>query len=386
MNVLAITFTNKAAEEMRTRVRSLVGEVADKMWVGTFHAACVRILRSNAERLGYPSAFTIYDSADSQRLVSYVIRDFNLDPKRYPARAAQARISLWKNELVSPARANDDAFGPFDKKYAEVYAEYQYRLKRAGAMDFDDLLVNVVTLFREHPGVLASYQDRFRHVLVDEYQDTNIAQNEIVLLLGKEHHNVCVVGDTDQSVYRFRGADFRNILQFERAFPDVYTVVLAQNYRSTQTILDAANAVIMNNVERKPKELWTEVGTGDKIVRYYADDEYDEARFVTGELSRLHKRDARNWREMAVFYRTNAQSRVIEEHLIDADVPYRIIGGTRFYDRREVKDAVAYLRCIANESDEVSIRRVINVPKRGIGDTSLDKITAFCAERSIGLS
>jgi len=386
MNILAITFTNKAAEEMRSRVRNLVGEVADKMWVGTFHAACVRILRGNAEKLGYPSAFTIYDSADSQRLISYVIRDFNLDAKRYPARAAQARISLWKNELVSPARANDDAFGPFEKKYAEVYAEYQHRLKRAGAMDFDDLLVNVVTLFREHPGVLASYQDRFRHVLVDEYQDTNVAQNEIVLLIGKEHHNVCVVGDTDQSVYRFRGADFRNILQFERAFPDVYTVILAQNYRSTQTILDAANAVIMNNIERKPKELWTEVGTGDKIVRYYADDEYDEARFVTAELSRLHKRDARNWREMAVFYRTNAQSRVIEEHLIDADVPYRIIGGTRFYDRREVKDAIAYLRCIVNESDEVSIRRIINVPKRGVGDTSLDKVGAFAAERGIGLS
>jgi DNA helicase II / ATP-dependent DNA helicase PcrA len=386
MNILAITFTNKAAEEMRARVRSLVGDVADKMWVSTFHAACVRILRATADRLGYPKSFTIYDSADSQRLVGQIIRDLNLDPKRFPAKGAQARISLWKNELVNPAGATDSAFGPFETKYAEIYTEYQYRLMKAGAMDFDDLLVNVVRLFREHADVFAGYQERFKHVLVDEYQDTNLAQNEIVLLLGRQHHNVCVVGDTDQSIYAFRGADYRNILQFERAFPDVYTVVLAQNYRSTQVILDAANAVISNNVERKPKELWTEVGSGDKIVRYYAEDEDEEARFVVAELKRLHRHEAVNWREMAIFYRTNAQSRVIEEFLIDGDIPYRVIGGTKFYDRKEVKDAIAYLRCVMNPADEVSIRRVINVPRRGVGDTSLDKVAALAAEQSIGLS
>ena len=386
MNILAITFTNKAADEMRARVRSLVGEVADRMWVSTFHAACVRILRMTADKIGYNKNFTIYDSADSLRLVGQIIRDLNLDPKRFPAKGAQARISLWKNELVDAGGANDTAFGPFDKKYAEIYSEYQHRLHRAGAMDFDDLLVNVVMLFRRNPDVLAAFQDRFKHVLVDEYQDTNLAQNEIVLLLGREHHNVCVVGDTDQSIYAFRGADYRNILQFERAFPDVYTVVLAQNYRSTQVILDAANAVISNNVERKPKELWTEVGSGDKIVRYYAEDEDEEARFVVSELKRLHRHEAVNWREMAVFYRTNAQSRVIEEFLIDADIPYRVIGGTKFYDRKEVKDAIAYLRCVANPADEISIRRVINVPRRGVGDTSLDKVAALAAEQRLGLS
>jgi len=386
MNIIAITFTNKAAEEMRARVQALVGDIASKMWVSTFHAACVRILRATADRLGYPKSFTIYDSADSERLVGQIIRDLNLDPKRFPAKGAQARISLWKNELVNPTGATDTAFGPFETKYAEIYTEYQYRLMKAGAMDFDDLLVNVVKLFREHADVLAAYQERFKHVLVDEYQDTNLAQNEIVLLLGREHHNVCVVGDTDQSIYAFRGADYRNILQFERAFPDVYTVVLAQNYRSTQVILDAANAVISNNVERKPKELWTEVGSGDKIVRYYAEDEDEEARFVVSELKRLHRQEALNWREMAVFYRTNAQSRVLEEFLIDGDIPYRVIGGTKFYDRKEVKDAVAYLRCVMNPADEVSIRRVINTPRRGVGDTSLDKVAALAAQQSIGLS
>jgi DNA helicase-2/ATP-dependent DNA helicase PcrA len=386
MNILAITFTNKAADEMRARVKSLVGEVADRMWVSTFHAACVRILRMTADKIGYTKNFTIYDSSDSQRLIGQIIRDLNLDPKRFPAKGAQARISLWKNELVDAGGANDTAFGPFDKKYAEIYSEYQHRLHRAGAMDFDDLLVNVVMLFRRNPDALAAFQDRFKHVLVDEYQDTNLAQNEIVLLLGREHHNVCVVGDTDQSIYAFRGADYRNILQFERAFPDVYTVVLAQNYRSTQVILDAANAVISNNVERKPKELWTEVGSGDKIVRYYAEDEDEEARFVIAELKRLHRHEAVNWRETAVFYRTNAQSRVIEEFLIDADIPYRVIGGTKFYDRKEVKDAIAYLRCVANPADEISIRRVINMPRRGVGDTSLDKVAALAAQQSLGLS
>ena len=280
MRVLAITFTNKAAGEMRDRVEALVGPVARQMWVSTFHAACVRILRAHADLLGFPKTFSIYDQSDAQRLVSYVIRDLGLDVKRFPARGVQARISLWKNELLSPGKAKDRATGMLESKHADVYIEYQLRLERAGAMDFDDLLMRTVQLFKQHPDVLGMYQERFEHILIDEYQDTNISQNEIVLMLGAKHHNVCVVGDTDQSVYRFRGADFRNIMQFEEAFPDVTTVVLAQNYRSTQNILNAANAVISNNIERKPKNLWSDSGAGDPIVRYYADDEHDEARWI----------------------------------------------------------------------------------------------------------
>ena len=385
MRILAITFTNKAAGEMRERVTALVGPVAERMWVSTFHSACVRILRRDAERVGYPTSFSIYDQADAQRLVGYVIRDLHLDPKRFPVRGAQARISLWKNELIDhrEAAAMD---GGADERYAEVYAEYQSRLVKAGAMDFDDLLCNVVRLFRERPEALASWQERFDHVLIDEYQDTNVAQNRIVLQLAARHHQVCVVGDTDQSVYRFRGADYRNILEFEHAFPDVTVVVLAQNYRSTQTILDAANAVITNNVERKPKELWTDAGEGEKIVRYFADDEYDEARWVVGTVRRMHDGDPRPWSDFAVFYRTNAQSRVLEEVLVEAGVPYKLVGGTRFYDRREVKDALAYLRCAVNPLDEVSIKRVLNVPKRGIGETTVSRLDAWAASQGLAFA
>ena len=386
MRILAITFTNKAAGEMRERVEALVGPVARQMWVSTFHSACLRILRSHADVLGFPKSFSIYDQADSQRLISYVIRDFDLDAKRFPARGMQARISLWKNELLTPAQAKAQAAGMLDSRSADVYAEYQNRLSRAGAMDFDDLLVRTVELFRGHPDVLGMYQERFQHILIDEYQDTNLAQNEIVLMLGAAHHNVCVVGDTDQSVYRFRGADFRNILQFERAFPDVTTVVLAQNYRSTQNILSAANAVIANNLERRPKNLWTDAGGGDPIVRYFADDEHDEAAWIAQQLTSAHENDARQWREMAVFYRANAQSRLLEEALMRYGVPYKIIGGTRFYERREVKDALAYLRAAVNENDEVNVKRVINVPKRGIGDGSIDKIDLFARDNAIGFA
>ena len=334
MRILAITFTNKAAGEMRERVSALVGPIARQMWVSTFHSACVRILRAHADLIDFPKAFSIYDQADSQRLVGYVIRDLNLDAKRFPPRAVQARISLWKNELMSPEAARDRAAGMLDVRHADVYAEYQTRLERAGAMDFDDLLLRTVQLFKRRPEILSMYQERFQHILIDEYQDTNLAQNEIVLMLGAAHHNVCVVGDTDQSVYRFRGADFRNIMQFERAFPDVTTVVLAQNYRSTQNILSAANAVIANNVERRPKNLWTSSGSGDPIVRYFADDEHDEAAWIAQQLLTAHETDARQWNEMAVFYRANAQSRILEEALMRYGVPYKIIGGTRFYERR----------------------------------------------------
>lgn len=382
MHILAITFTNKAADEMRHRVSALVGPVAKKMWVSTFHAACVRILRAHADRLGYPKTFSIYDQADAQRLTGYVIRDLALDPKRFTPRGVHAVISMWKNELVGPDDAAQRAGSIFDRKHADIYREYQARLVRAGAMDFDDLLMNTVLLLRREHDVLAEYQERFEHILIDEYQDTNLAQNEIVLLLGAQHHNVCVVGDTDQSIYRFRGADFRNIMQFEDAFPDVTTVVLDQNYRSTQTILDAANAVIAQNLGRKPKELWTDAGHGERIVRYHAEDEGDEATFVGRTLMSLHA-EGQNWRETAVFYRTNAQSRVVEEALMRFGIPYKVVGGTRFYDRREVKDALAYLRAVVNPADEVSVKRVLNVPKRGVGETSIAKLDALATAEGI---
>jgi len=381
--ILAITFTNKAAAEMRERVGALVGPVVKAMWVSTFHSACVRILRRDGGALGYPRTFSIYDQADAVRLTGYVIRDLGLDAKRFTPRGVHGLISLWKNELVDPAAAAAKAENIFDRKHADVYAEYQARLERAGAMDFDDLLLNVVRLFREHPDVLDHYRQRFRHILVDEYQDTNQAQNEIVLMLAGDHHNVCVVGDTDQSVYKFRGADFRNILQFEDAFPDVTTIVLDQNYRSTQTILDAANAVIDNNLERKPKNLWTDSGDGERIIRYHAEDEGDEAMWVAGTAQQLHRDDATNWREMAVLYRTNAQARVLEEAFMRLGVPYKVVGGTRFYDRREIKDAMAYLRAVLNPLDEVSVKRVLNVPKRGVGDTSVARLDEYAREMGI---
>jgi DNA helicase II / ATP-dependent DNA helicase PcrA len=381
--ILAITFTNKAAAEMRERVAALVGPVVRTMWVSTFHSACVRILRANGDLLGYPRQFSIYDAADTNRLTGYVIRDLGLDPKRFTPRGVHAVISLWKNELVDPAEAQRRAQNIFDRKHADVYAEYQARLLKAGAMDFDDLLTKTVELFREHPDVLEHYRQRFEHILVDEYQDTNQAQNEMVLLLADGHRNVCVVGDSDQGVYGWRGADLRNILDFEEAFPDVTTVILDQNYRSTQTILDAANAVIDNNVERKPKSLWTDSGAGDRIVRYHAEDEGDEATWVAGAARQLHADDAVNFREMAVLYRTNAQSRVIEEAFMRLGVPYKVVGGTRFYDRREIKDAMAYLRAVVNPADEVSVKRVLNVPKRGVGDASVAKLDAFAATEGV---
>lgn len=375
--ILAITFTNKAANEMKHRVQALIGPVAQKMWVSTFHSACVRILRREAAQLGYTSNFTIYDQTDAQRLIGYVLKDLGIDPKRFPPRSLHNTISSVKNEGLDPDTFSDRATVITEKKAADVYQEYQRRLVQAGAMDFDDLLLNSVRLFRKSPEALESYRRRFGHLLVDEYQDTNSVQNELVLKLADQHRQVTVVGDNDQSVYRFRGADIRNILQFEEAFPDTTVVLLEQNYRSTQTILDAANAVITNNFGRKPKNLWTDEGPGDAITRFHADDEVDESQYVANELSRLHDGGDYRWGEMAVFYRTNAQSRVLEEYLMRVGIPYKVIGGTRFYDRKEVKDAIAYLKCVANPSDEVSLKRILNTPKRGIGDTSVAKIDAF---------
>ncbi|MEC9426315.1 MAG: UvrD-helicase domain-containing protein [Actinomycetota bacterium] len=381
--LLAITFTNKAAEEMKERVAALVGPVAHRMWVSTFHSACVRILRRDAEQLGYPSRFSIYDQGDAVRLTGHVIRDLDLDAKRFPSRAVHAAISTAKNEGRSASTYAEHAVGLYERHLGEVFAEYQTRLRKAGAMDFDDLLDNAVQLLREHPDVLEHYRQRFEHVLVDEYQDTNRVQNDLVMLLGAGHRNVCAVGDSDQSIYRFRGADIRNILEFERTFPDATVVVLDQNYRSSQTILDAANAVITKNPGRKPKELWTAAGPGDHIVRFRADDEVDEAAWVAGRLRTL-RAEGRPWSDLAIFYRTNAQSRAVEEQLVQLGVPYRVVGGTRFYDRREVRDAMAYLKLAANPADEVAARRVLNVPRRGVGDTSVAKIDARAVADGVG--
>jgi len=381
--ILAITFTNKAAQEMKHRVGALVGPVAEKMWVSTFHSACVRILRRDAHHLGFPSSFTIYDQSDAQRLVGYVIRDLGLDSKRFAPRAIHATISSVKNEDVGPEEYSVRADNIFERKIADIYREYQARLLKAGAMDFDDLLRNVVELFRREPSVLEHYRRRFRHILVDEYQDTNRVQNEMILQLAGDHRNVCVVGDGDQSIYKFRGADMRNILEFENAFDGVSTVVLTQNYRSTQTILDAANSVIENNLSRKPKDLWTDEGDGKPIVRYHGDDERDEAQWVTHQIAKLHDSGDYLWGDMAVFYRTNGQSRIVEEHLMRAGVPYKVVGGTRFYDRREVKDALAYMRVVVNPADEVSVKRVINVPKRGVGDSTVGRLEAWAAMQSM---
>ena len=383
--VLAITFTNKAADEMRRRVVELVGPAAERMWVSTFHSACLRILRFHAGRLGYQHSFTVYDDADSRRLIELVEAELNIDIKRLPPRSVAAVIGQAKAQLIDPARFREDAsFGadPFQRRIADVYAEYQRRLLAANAMDFDDLLFQTAVLLRTCDDVADAYRERFRHILVDEYQDTNHAQNEIVLLLGRGHGNVTVVGDSDQSVYRWRGADIANILEFEEAFPDTTTVLLEQNYRSTQTILDAANAVIANNQGRKPKNLFTEGAPGDRICRYRAEDERDEASFVAAEVLRLRTAERLSFGDMAVFYRTNAQSQAVETELVHQGIPYKVIGGTRFYDRREIRDMLAYLRLIANPDDEVSFRRIVNVPKRGIGATSVLRLAAEARVRS----
>ena len=381
--ILAITFTNKAAGEMRHRVGGLVGPVAESMWVSTFHAACVRILRRDADYIDYPSRFTIYDQGDAVRLCGYVLRDLNLDPKRFPPRAIHAAISAAKNDNIAAAEYAERASNIYERRIAEVFTHYQRRLASAAAMDFDDLLLRTVELFRTCPEVLDRWRQRFAHVLVDEYQDTNPVQNELVISLGAQSRQVTAVGDADQSIYAFRGADIRNILEFERAFDDVRIVVLEQNYRSTQNILDAANAVIVNNTGRKPKDLWTDQGSGPGIVRYHADDEIDEARYVVSEIVRRRDEEQMRLDEMAVFYRTNAQSRAVEEQLVKAEVSYRLVGGTRFYDRREVRDAMAYLKSVANPGDEVSVKRALGVPKRGVGATSVAKIDAYAAENGL---
>ncbi|HEY1831963.1 MAG TPA: UvrD-helicase domain-containing protein [Acidimicrobiales bacterium] len=387
--ILAITFTNKAADEMRRRVFELVGPRADKMWVTTFHSACLRMLRTHADRLGYRSAFTVYDDTDSRRLIEMVTSELGLDAKRLPPRSVAAAIGQAKSELVDfetfreLARRGPD---PFQRRIADVYAEYQQRLHAANAMDFDDLLMVTANLLQAYDDVRETYQARFSHILVDEFQDTNRAQNEIVELLGQAQGNVCVVGDSDQSVYKWRGADIRNILEFERAFPNATIIVLEQNFRSTQTILDAANAVIANNLGRPAKRLFTVGETGDPILRYRAEDERDEASWISGEILRLRAQEHLSWGDFAIFYRTNAQSRPLEDSLIFTGIPYKVIGGAKFYDRREVKDVLAYVRVLANPADEISARRIVNVPKRGIGDQSVARLAAWAQTERVTFS
>ncbi|MPZ94256.1 MAG: DNA helicase PcrA [Propionibacteriales bacterium] len=414
-SILAITFTNKAAAEMRERVEELVGGRARAMWVSTFHSACVRILRRDIDKLGYKSSFSIYDDADQRRLVSLVCRDLDLDPKRYNPRAVLNWISNCKNDLRDDDDAAKHADNHLQEIYAEVYATYQARLRQANALDFDDLIMMTVHLLQSYPEVRETYRRRFRHVLVDEYQDTNHAQYALVRelcaplaarrtadgdLVGadpttgepssdtapdsvSEPAELMVVGDADQSIYAFRGANIRNIMAFEEDFPDAATILLEQNYRSTQNILSAANAVISRNKGRKEKHLWSEEGDGELVVGYVADDEHDEARFVAEEIDRLSDDEEAKPGDVAVFYRTNAQSRVFEEVFIRVGLPYKVVGGVRFYERREVRDALAYLRVLNNPADSVSLRRILNVPKRGIGDRAEACVEALASQQRI---
>ncbi|KOG34093.1 DNA helicase PcrA [Streptomyces resistomycificus] len=396
--ILAITFTNKAAGEMKERVEQLVGPRANAMWVMTFHSACVRILRRESKKLGFTSSFSIYDAADSKRLMALVCRDLDLDPKRFPPKSFSAKISNLKNELIDEEDFAAQAGDGFEKTLAQAYALYQSRLREANALDFDDLIMTTVNLLRAFPDVAEHYRRRFRHVLVDEYQDTNHAQYALVReLVGTSEHPVdvppgeddlppaelCVVGDADQSIYAFRGATIRNILQFEEDYPDATTILLEQNYRSTQTILTAANAVIERNESRRPKNLWTNAGAGARITGYVADTEHDEAQFVAEEIDRLTDAGDAKAGDVAVFYRTNAQSRVFEEIFIRVGLPYKVVGGVRFYERKEVRDVLAYLRVLANPEDSVPLRRIMNVPKRGIGDRAEAMIDALSQREKI---
>ncbi|MGN6415708.1 DNA helicase PcrA [Flexivirga sp.] len=391
--ILAITFTNKAAAEMRERVEALVGPVARSMWVSTFHSACVRILRREATKVGLKSTFSIYDAADSQRMMALVMRDLDLDPKRFPPRSFSHQVSNLKNELIDEKTyASQVVEGTHQERtLAEAYSSYQRRLRQANALDFDDLIMTTVNIMRAFPDVAEHYRRRFRHVLVDEYQDTNHAQYALVKeLVGHEVSDaalgqvppaeLCVVGDADQSIYAFRGATIRNIVEFEQDYPDAHTILLEQNYRSTQNILQAANAVIAKNEGRRPKNLWSESGAGAQIIGYVGDSEHDEAAFVARSIDQLGDGHGVKPKDVAVFYRTNAQSRALEEVFVRVGLPYKVVGGTRFYERREVKDALAYLRVVSNPADTVNLRRILNVPKRGIGDRAEACVSAL-AER-----
>ena len=382
--ILAITFTNKAADEMKKRVGALVGSVAQKMWVSTFHSACVRILRRESHHLGIRSSFSIYDSSDTERLIKLCMKELNVDPKRYPPRAMAAAISDAKSKLLDAGMYSDFASNPWERTIGEVYVEYQRRLRDNGAFDFDDLIFRSVEVFDRFPEVLGHYQSRFEHVLVDEFQDTNHAQARLATMLAGKSRNIFVVGDADQGIYAFRGATIKNLLDFERDWPEAHVITLEQNYRSTQTILNAANAVIEHNAMRKPKSLWTESTGGELITRYHAQNEHDEALFIAEEIDRLGSM-GHGLNDVAIFYRTNAQSRVLEETFSKAEIPYKVVGGVRFYERKEIKDLIAWLRGATNPNDSVAIMRAAQAPRRGIGDTTLAKLSEFARQNGIPL-
>ncbi|OPA76067.1 DNA helicase PcrA [Paenibacillus selenitireducens] len=379
-SILAITFTNKAAREMQERVSKLVGPDGRDIWVSTFHSMCVRILRKDIERIGFTSNFSILDSTDQLSVIRNCMKEMNIDTKKHEPKAVQAVMSTAKNELITPQQYEQKIGDYFEGIVAKVYTMYQKRLRSNNALDFDDLIMTTIQLFKEVPEVLDFYQKKFKYIHVDEYQDTNRAQYMLVRMLADAHHNVCVVGDSDQSIYRWRGADITNILNFEEDYPNATTILLEQNYRSTANILNAANEVIKNNTGRKPKKLWTDQGEGSKITHYQADSEHDEGYFITREIRKNYDQ-GKQYQNHAILYRTNAQSRVIEEILIKSEIPYQIVGGTKFYDRKEIKDILAYLRLISNPSDDISLNRVINVPKRGIGDTTLAKLDTAAIRR-----
>mgnify|MGYP000939493267 FL=1 len=380
-NIIAITFTNKAAQEMKERLQQLLPSVNDIL-VSTFHSACVRFLRFDIDKLGYNRNFIIFDTQDSQALIKECLQALNIDEKKFAPAAVLNYISRAKDRLLEPSKCLDNAKDIREKTMATLYELYQRRLKEHNALDFDDIIVKTVQLFKEFPAVLSYYQKRFLHILVDEYQDTNLAQYELVRMMAAKHRNLCVVGDDDQSIYAFRGADIRNILEFEQDFPDATVIRLEQNYRSTKTILNAANDVIDNNFARKKKRLWTDNGEGEKINLVTLEDEGQEAYFIAQEINNRIFRDNLNYKDFAVLYRTNAQSRVLEEVMVRMRLPYKIIGGLRFYQRKEIKDILAYLRVITNPSDDVSLLRIINVPKRGIGTTTVDRLKAAAEERN----
>lgn len=385
-NILAITFTNKAAGEMRERVDRIVSFGAESVWVSTFHSLCVRILRRYIDNLDYQTNFTIYDSDDQKAVVKECLKKLNMDSKQYPERGIMAEISRAKERFISPAEFDREASGNYRKmQIARVYNEYQAKLKQSNALDFDDLLYKTVELFQFHPEILENYQDRFRYIMVDEYQDTNHIQFLLIKQLAAKHRNLCVVGDDDQSIYKFRGANIYNILNFEEEYPEARVIKLEQNYRSTKNILKAANGVISHNEGRKDKALWTELPEGDKVTFSLFDTEYQEAESVVREIAKMHKNEGKTYNYFAILYRTNAQSRIFEEKLLMQNIPYKIIGGQNFYGRREVKDLICYLKVVDNGRDDMAVRRIINVPKRGIGAASLDKIQAYADTYEMGL-
>ncbi|GER68005.1 ATP-dependent DNA helicase PcrA [Weizmannia acidilactici] len=384
-NILAITFTNKAAREMKERIAGIMGGAAEEVWISTFHSMCVRILRRDIDRIGFNRNFTILDSTDQLSVIKNILKEKNLDPKKFDPRAILGKISSAKNDLIDYEQYAKHAGDFFDQVVSDVYEAYQKRLRKNQSLDFDDLIMMTIQLFKRVPEVLEYYQRKFQYIHVDEYQDTNKSQYTLVKLLASRFQNICVVGDNDQSIYRWRGADIMNILSFEKDYPNAKVILLEQNYRSTKKILQAANKVIENNANRKKKNLWTENEEGQNIVYYRADSEQAEAQFVAGKIKELTASGKRKYSDIAVLYRTNAQSRVVEEVFMKSNIEYNIVGGIRFYDRKEIKDILAYLRLIANPDDDISLLRIINVPKRGIGSTSMDKIARYAADQDISL-